>query len=153
MSFVHIVFTFTPYTEKEQQKEGEKKMERYSHTLLRFSAIFALIGAVLGSHMAGSGSYAFRPIHAHILVVGWLSIFAFSVFYKVFRVNVSTKIAAAHTWTAIIGVIGLTVGMWMQTLELSRGLQLGVYIGGGTILLISFVLFLLITFKVQSTEK
>ncbi len=31
--------------------------------LLRFSlAIFSVIGAVLGAHMAGAGSYAFRPI-------------------------------------------------------------------------------------------
>lgn len=128
-------------------------MERYSHTLLRFSSIFALIGAVLGSHMAGSGSYMFRPIHAHLLVVGWLSIFSFAIFYKVFQVNVSEKLAATHTWTAIIGVIGLTSGMWLQTLDVAKGLQLSIYIGGGSILLVSFVLFVLLTFKVQANKK
>ena len=54
--------------------------ERWSIRLIRISAIFGLIGTVLGSHMAGSGSYAFRPIHAHILLVGWLSMFAWGVF-------------------------------------------------------------------------
>lgn len=46
--------------------------QTWSMRLIRFSAIFGLVGAVLGSHMAGSGSYAFRPIHAHIVLVSWL---------------------------------------------------------------------------------
>lgn len=59
-------------------------MHNYSKVLLRFSALFAVIGAFLGAHMAGAGSLAFRPVHAHILVVGWLSLFAWAVYYKVF---------------------------------------------------------------------
>lgn len=55
--------------------------------LLVFSGVFGLIGSVMGAHMAGSGSYALRPIHAHILVVGWLSLFSWSIFYKVFEVK------------------------------------------------------------------
>ncbi|MBA4536875.1 hypothetical protein H1Z61_06900 [Bacillus aquiflavi] len=130
-------------------------MKNQSVILLRFSAIFAVIGAFLGSHMAGAGSYAFRPIHAHILVVGWLSLFAFSVFYRVFNVK-ATKLATAHVWTAIIGSLGLTVGMWMHQMNpfhLPDGVVLILYIVGGSILLISFVLFLLLTFKTSETSK
>lgn len=122
-------------------------MNSYSRVLLRFSALFAVIGAVLGAHMAGAGSYAFRPIHAHILVVGWLSLFAWAVYYKVFYQRVS-MLAKLHVWSAIIGSIGLTVGMWLQFLEpfnLPNAFTLIFYIAGGTILLISFILFLLLT--------
>ena len=45
-------------------------MKHYSTILLRFSAFFALLGAVIGSHMAGAGGYEFKTVHAHILVVG-----------------------------------------------------------------------------------
>src|SRR5699024_3055459 len=31
------------------------------------------------------GNLSFQSIHAHILVVGWLSLFAWAVYYKVFR--------------------------------------------------------------------
>lgn len=123
-------------------------MNNYSQTLLRFSAIFALIGAFLGSHMAGAGSLAFRPIHAHILVVGWLSLFAWAVYYKVFYRKIS-RLARFHVWSAIIGSIGLTVGMWFQfvnPLHLPNGFTLILYIVGGTILLISYILFLILTF-------
>ena len=126
--------------------------ERWSIRLIRISAIFGLIGTVLGSHMAGAGSYAFRPIHAHILLVGWLSMFAWGVFYRIYKVR-AKKLISVQGWTAIIGAIGLTSGMWlqfMQPFDINATLSLILYIVGGTILLISFALFVLITFL---TEK
>ena len=126
--------------------------ESWSIRLIRISAIFGLIGTVLGSHMAGSGSYAFRPIHAHILLVGWLSMFAWGVFYRIYKVR-AKKLISVQGWTAIIGAIGLTSGMWlqfMQPFDINATISLILYIVGGTILLISFALFVLITFL---TEK
>ncbi|THE12527.1 hypothetical protein E1I69_11065 [Bacillus timonensis] len=122
-------------------------MNNNSLVLVRFASIFGLIGAILGAHMAGAGSYAFRPVHAHILVVGWLSLFAWAVFYKVFQVEQSflTKI---HVWTAIMGSTGLTVGMWLYMVKpfsLPEGVTLIVYIAGGVALLVSFIAFFLIT--------
>lgn len=129
-------------------------MNNYSKILLRFSALFAVIGAFLGAHMAGAGSYAFRPIHAHILVVGWLSLFAWAVYYKIFYLKQSL-LARLHVWTAIIGSIGLTAGMWLQFLKpfnLPDVFSLIFYIAGGSILLISFVFFLILTL-VQGNES
>ncbi|AIF42265.1 hypothetical protein [Virgibacillus sp. SK37] len=129
-------------------------MNKYSKTLLRFSAIFAMIGAFLGSHMAGAGGYEFKTVHAHILVVGWLTLFAWAVYYKIFT-PASTKVAAAHVWTAIIGAIGLTAGMWLYYLRpfnLPDGLVTVLFIVGGSILLISFLLFLILTFMKTEEE-
>lgn len=133
-------------------------MDKYSKLLLRFSALFALLGAFIGSHMAGAGSGVFMSVHAHILVVGWLSLFAFAVFYKIFT-PVSEKLATLHVWTAIIGSIGLTAGMWFRYvgpfgLEPHEGtFSLIFFIVGGTILLISFVVFLLLTFMKMESDK
>jgi hypothetical protein len=124
-------------------------------TLLRFSAVFSVIGAMIGAHMAGSGSYAFRPIHAHILVVGWLTLFAWAVYYEVFTIT-SKKLAALHTWTAIIGTTGLTAGMWVQNLKpfnLPEAISLVLYIGGGVTLLVSFILFLVSTFYIARRNE
>lgn len=127
----------------------------WSIRLIRLSAIFGLIGTVLGSHMAGAGSYAFRPVHAHILLVGWLSMFAWGIFYQVFKVR-ATKLVNFQGWTAIIGSIGLTVGMWLQFLKpfnVNEVFSLIFYIVGGTILLISFALFVIVTFLVNKEGK
>ncbi|MDY0407673.1 hypothetical protein ACFFIS_06840 [Virgibacillus soli] len=122
-------------------------MNNYSQLLLRFSALFAVIGVLLGTHMAGSGSNAFRPIHTHILVGGWLTIFAWALYYKVFYPKVN-MLAKLHVWSAIIGSIGLSVGMWLQYLKpfhLPDIFVLIFYIGGGMVLLISFTMFFLLT--------
>ena len=125
--------------------------EKWSLRLIRIAAVFGLLGAVLGSHMAGAGSYAFRPVHAHILVVGWLSMFAWGIFYKAYKVR-ANKLMAAQGWTAIIGSTGLSLGMWLQFLQpfnVNETFSLIFYIVGGTILLVSFALFVIVTFFVE----
>lgn len=127
----------------------------WSKRLIRFAAIFGLVGAVLGSHMAGAGSLAFRPVHAHILVVGWLSLFAWGIFYKVYHTK-AVKLMAAQGWTGIIGAAGLSIGLWLQYLQPfgdAKAMILPVYIGGGVILLISFFLFLLVTFSREIEQQ
>lgn len=129
-------------------------MNNNSKVLLRFAGIFGVIGAVLGAHMAGSGSYAFRPVHAHILVVGWLTLFGWAVFYKVFQ-TIETILTKIHVWTAIIGSTGLTIGMWLymvKPFDLPEGVTLVIYIGGGVALLLSFIMFFLLTL-VYKEEK
>lgn len=116
---------------------------------IRFAAIYAVIGAFIGGHMAGAGSHLFRPIHAHILLVGWLSLFAFGVFYALFAIPKKSKLAKFHVWTAIIGSFGLTFGQWLyyfQPAGLPEMFNLLFFIIGGTILMVSFVLFAVITF-------
>ncbi|WP_303967635.1 hypothetical protein [Sporosarcina ureae] len=127
--------------------------EKWSIRLIRIAAIFGLIGTVLGSHMAGAGSYAFRPIHAHILLVGWLSVFSWGVFYKIYRVR-ARKLLTLQGWTGIIGAIGLTAGMWLQFLQpfnINEVFALVLYIVGGTVLLVSFALFVVVTFMIEKS--
>jgi len=130
-------------------------LNHYSKILLRFSALFALLGAFLGSHMAGAGGLEFKTIHAHILVVGWLSLFAWAVYYKIFT-PAKTIIATLHVWSAIIGAIGLTGGMYVYYLKpfgLEGTFPLIFFIVGGTILLISFFLFAILTFMKTEEEQ
>src|SRR5690606_31223975 len=129
-------------------------MNKNSKILLRFAGVFGLIGAILGAHMAGSGSYAFRAVHAHILVVGWLTLFGWAVFYKVFQTT-ETVLTKLHIWSAIIGSLGLTVGMWLYMVtpfNLPEGVTLFIYIGGGVALLMSFLLFFLLTLFIKGEK-
>ena len=129
--------------------------QKWSIRLIRLAAIFGLLGSYIGSHMSGAGSYEFRPIHAHILLVGWLSMFAWGIFYRVFKVK-SPKLVAAHGWTAILGVFGLTMGMWLYNLNpfsLNKTFTMIFFIMGGTILLISFALFIVVTWMINEKEE
>ncbi|WP_018921824.1 hypothetical protein [Salsuginibacillus kocurii] len=120
--------------------------------LLKFSAVFAVIGVIMGSHMAGAGSPSLSPIHAHILVVGWLSLFAFAVFYKVFSIPKSSKLANSQAWTGALGSIGLTLGMYLHYFQpggIPDVVYLIFYIVGGSVLALSFFLFAIIVFHPQ----
>lgn len=116
--------------------------EKWSLRLIRAGALFGLLGAYLGSHMAGAGSYALRPIHAHILLVGWLSLFVYGLFYKLYKIK-SPKLVAIHGTTA----------MFIHPFQIDETFALITYIVGGTILLISFAIFVLVTFKVEKSRS
>ncbi len=123
----------------------------WSLRLIRLAAVFGVIGTAIGSHMSGAGSYAFRPIHAHILLAGWLSVFAWGVFYRLYRVK-RPVLVSIHGWTAVIGSIGLTSGMWlyaMNPFEWNETFTMVYFIIGGTFSLISFILFLVVTFMID----
>ncbi|MFD2923548.1 hypothetical protein [Halobacillus naozhouensis] len=117
---------------------------------IRVSAIYALIGAFMGSHMAGGGGYQLTAVHAHILVVGWLSLFAFGMYYKMFSIPKDSKLSKVHVWTSFFGVLGLTTGMWLYfTQPFGGGMETFntvFFIVGGTILLIAFVVFAIMAF-------
>lgn len=122
--------------------------------LLVAAGFFGLLGTIMGAHMAGSGSHALRPIHAHVLVVGWLSLFSWSVFYQAFDVKYNA-LSKFHVWTAIIGTAGLILGMFINnvaSLGLPDVVTLIGYIGGGVILLLSFAAFFVQTLLYKSDK-
>lgn len=123
----------------------------WSIRLIRLAALFGVIGTVIGSSMSGAMDYGLRPVHAHILLAGWLSVFAWGIFYKVYHVR-SSLLVNIHGWTAVLGSIGLTSGMWFYNLNpfnWNDSFVLVYFIIGGTLLLISFILFLVITFFIE----
>lgn len=124
----------------------------WSLRLIRFSAIFGLFGTFLGSQMAGEMDYSLRPIHAHILLVGWLSVFAWGIFYRVYTIKYK-KLVAIHSVLGMVGAFTLTGGMWLYNLNpfnWNETFVMILFIVGGSLLLLAFLLFLIITFL---TEK
>ncbi|GAK12132.1 hypothetical protein [Geomicrobium sp. JCM 19039] len=119
-------------------------MKQHVKPLMLASAFFGLFGVFMGGHLAGAGSYALSAIHAHMLVVGWLSLFSWGVYYQLFTVK--GWLGTAHTWTAIIGTIGLVFGMWLNN-SIGSVVTLIVFIAGGMILMASYALFLIIVLK------
>lgn len=123
----------------------------WSIRLIQFAAIFGFIGTFLGSQMAGQMDYSIRPIHAHILLVGWLSVFSWGIFYKVYTIRFK-KLVAVHSVLSMIGALSLTLGMWMYMLNpfhLSETFVTIFFIAGGSLLLLAFLLFAIITFLTE----
>mgnify|MGYP003429964070 FL=1 len=129
--------------------------KKWAIRLIRFAAIFGLIGTFLGSKMSGDMDYSLRPIHAHILLVGWLSVFAWGIFYSIYTVKYKVLVTI-QSILAMTGAFGLTFGMWMYNLNpfnLNETFVMIFFIVGGTLLLLAFTLFVVVTFFIDNKEK
>lgn len=120
-------------------------MKVYSKWFMRIAAIYALIGGLLGSDLAGRGDYAIVPVHAHILVVGWLSLFAYGLFYYVIEEVGMKRTVKAHFWSALIGGGFMPIGMLLYY-KVGNTASLIAFITSASILLVAFGLFVAIVF-------
>ncbi|MCQ6563014.1 hypothetical protein [Paenibacillus mendelii] len=120
-------------------------MKNYSKWLIRVAAIYALMGALMGADMAGRKDYSMIPAHAHILVVGWLSLFAYGMFYYVFKEISMKKTARFHAWTSLIGGGLMPIGMLVYNKMENTATLLG-FIIPASVLLIAMALFLVLVF-------
>ena len=129
--------------------------KKWAIRLIRFAAIFGLIGTFLGSKMSGDMDYSIRPIHAHVLLVGWLSVFAWGIFYSIYTVKYKVLVTI-QSILAMIGAFGLSFGMWMYNLNpfnLNETFVMIFFIVGGSLLLLAFALFVVVTFFIDNKEK
>ncbi len=129
--------------------------KKWAIRLIRFAAIFGLIGTFLGSKMSGDMDYSIRPIHAHVLLVGWLSVFAWGIFYSIYTVKYKVLVTI-QSILAMTGAFGLSFGMWMYNLNpfnLNETFVMIFFIVGGSLLLLAFALFVVVTFFIDNKEK
>jgi cbb3-type cytochrome oxidase subunit 1 len=73
----------------------------------------AIAGMVLGLKMAMTHDYGQMPVHAHIMVAGWLMSAVFGFFYHLFPVARQNKLATIHFWMHTVGIVVLTVSLYI----------------------------------------
>ncbi|MCX9074669.1 MAG: cbb3-type cytochrome c oxidase subunit I [Candidatus Methanoperedens sp.] len=79
------------------------------------SLIYLLIGSTMGAVMA-INSLPLAPSHAHVLLIGWVSMMIFGVGYHLLPVFAGTdlyslRLAEIHFWLQNTGLIGLAFTM------------------------------------------
>ena len=68
------------------------------HWYLRLAVLYGIAGILLGLYMAGSGNHAMHPVHAHLNLLGWVTLALFGLFYRAWPAAAATKLAKAHFW-------------------------------------------------------
>lgn len=120
-------------------------MTNYAKWLIRISAIYALIGVLIGSDLAGRKDYSLVPSHAHILVVGWLTLFAYGIFYYVFKDVSMQRTARLHAWTSLIGGGAMPLSMMIYYKSMNTFTTI-LFISTATVLLLAIILFAILVF-------
>ncbi|MCT8970295.1 hypothetical protein [Microbaculum marinisediminis] len=78
----------------------------------RASVIYALIAMALGIHMAASGNHGQLTTHAHINLVGWVTIFLYGAFLKMHPAS-NGRLSSLLWLLANAGVILMAIGIYI----------------------------------------
>ena len=76
-----------------------------SNRFLRLAVVFFILGVALGIVMAASHDYTFRPLHAHLNLLGWVSMLLFGLFYRAIPAAAESALAKAHFWIYVPALV------------------------------------------------
>ena len=71
-----------------------------------------ILGVMLGLNMAISHNHVEMPVHAHIMVAGWLMSAVFGFFYHLFPAARQNRLASIHFWIHSVSVVALVVSLY-----------------------------------------
>lgn len=70
----------------------------------RLAAVYFAAGVLLGVAMGATGDHSLFPVHAHIHLLGWVSMALFGLIGTVYPSITEGRVAAAQFWMHNIGV-------------------------------------------------
>ncbi len=76
----------------------QKRMDKLSNWFLRLAVLYLVAGIALGLYMAASHDHGMFPVHAHLNLLGWVSLSLFGLYYRVMPAAAGTRLARAHFW-------------------------------------------------------
>src|SRR5262245_24968981 len=77
------------------------------------AVVYGILGMLLGLDMAMRHDHGQLPTHAHIMVIGWLSLAVFGLFYFVLGDGAPPMLARVHFWLAQVSLAVLVAGLWL----------------------------------------
>jgi hypothetical protein len=75
-----------------------------SRQWFRLAAVYFAVGVTLGVVMGASGDHSLRPVHAHINLLGWVSMALFGLVGMAYPSIHEGRVAAAQFWLYNLGV-------------------------------------------------
>lgn len=114
--------------------------------LIAIAAFYLVVGACLGQFMGMTTNFALAPVHAHLLLAGWVSLAVMGLIYQQFPQAATTRLAQLHFWLHNLGLPVFMTGLAMQ--RMGHVVPLLIPIGATALLvgLIAFALNLWLTF-------
>jgi hypothetical protein len=84
-----------------------------THWFLRLAVLYGIAGIGLGLYMSASGNHAMHPVHAHLNLLGWVTLALFGLYYRAHPAATAGKLAAAHFWLFVPAHFVQMVTLWM----------------------------------------
>jgi cbb3-type cytochrome oxidase subunit 1 len=110
-----------------------------STRFLRIAVVYFVVAITLGLYMGITEKFTQVPVHAHLNLLGWVSMALFGLIYHAYPAAAQTKLATWHFW---IHNLSLPVFMALLFAMLAGNPALGPAVGlSATVTLIGVVLF------------
>lgn len=79
-------------------------MPRVSAAFFAMGVVYVLCGMAWGIEMGATEDLAMAPAHAHLNLLGWVTMALYGIFYALTRETMSVKLAWANFVVAALGV-------------------------------------------------
>jgi hypothetical protein len=113
--------------------------------LLRMSAIYLMVGLVLGLAMGISGDFLLMSVHAHLLLLGWAAMAVTGITYTLLPQYSGNRLAALHFWGHNLGLPVMMVCLALQSYGNSQA-EPGIA-GGSILVTLSLAMFTVNLFR------
>lgn len=80
-------------------------MPRVSAAFFALGVICLFIGMAMGAHMGASEDFTLMPAHAHLNLLGWVTMAIYGTFYALTHASLNPRLAWTNFALAAIGVL------------------------------------------------
>ena len=121
-------------------------MQNIDRIFILTGALFAVFGLCLGLWMVAVNNFVYSKIHAHVNLLGWVTLAIYGIVYRLYPAMKASPLALPHLVCSVAGVIFMNLGWWMFLQNILVGTKLLVIIfrGGSALGILGVVLFLVI---------
>ena len=130
-------------------------MTRLSDYFLRLAVAFALMGVGLGYWMGMTHQFLLSPVHAHINLLGWVSMFLYGLFYRAMPAAAAGVLPKIHAALASLGLPLMMIGLTIQLLAIPSLMAAvpPLMIAGPTMVVLGMAVFAVIVFRATGPVK
>ena len=91
-------------------------MPRVSAAFFAMGVIYVLCGMMWGMEMGATEDLAMAPAHAHLNLLGWVTLALYGTFYTLTRDTMSVKLAWTNFYVSALGVLVLipTLALYLR---------------------------------------
>lgn len=87
-------------------------MKSISQWFLRLAVLYLIAGVSLGIFMAASHDHTMHPVHAHLNLLGWVTMGLFGLFYRAWPEAAASRLAKVHFWIYVPAHFVQMVSLW-----------------------------------------
>ena len=119
-----------------------------SSLCFKAAVLFVIAGMIWGMQMAITEDHSAFPAHAHLNLLGWVSLFLIGIFYRLHPALERSKVAMAQIWIWIVGTVIQAIGVAMVHTGRPAGDPAAA--GGSMLVVVSVLLFAWLVFRAEA---